>query len=52
MRRKPMTLGTNPKVWSILLLAVLATLICGVSWAQDDADFAAEWEASYMEIDG
>ncbi len=41
-----MTLGTNPKVWSILMLAVLATLICGVSWAQDDVDFAAEWEAS------
>ncbi len=41
-----MTLGTNPKVWSILTVAVLATVICGASWAQDDAELKGEGGAS------
>ncbi|MCP4292292.1 MAG: porin family protein [bacterium] len=43
-----MTLGTNPKVWSILTVTALVTLLCGFSWAQDDSKplgLAGEWEA-------
>jgi opacity protein-like surface antigen len=40
-----MTLGTNPKVWSILTVVALATVFCGVSLAQDDLDPSGIWEA-------
>ncbi len=47
-----MTLGTNPKVWSILVFAILATMICGTSWAQEDTGFEGEWEATTQSRDG
>ncbi len=40
-----MTLGTNPKVWSIITVALLVTVFCGVSMGQDEIDPAGNWEA-------
>lgn len=40
-----MTLGTNPKVMSIMTVAILATVFCGVSLGQDDTDPSGIWEA-------
>ncbi len=40
-----MTLGTIPKVWSILTVVTLATVFCGVSLGQDDLDPSGKWEA-------
>lgn len=40
-----MTLGKNPKVWSIITVAVLLTVFCGVSLGQDDTDAAGNWDA-------
>ncbi len=40
-----MTLGSHPKVWSILTLIALITLYCGVSLGQEEVDPAGKWEA-------
>jgi hypothetical protein len=39
-----MTLGSNPKVWSILTIVALTTVFCGVSLGQEEIDPAGKWE--------
>lgn len=41
-----MTLGTNPKVWSIFAVALMATVFCSVALAQEDMDPSGKWEAT------
>lgn len=39
-----MALGINPKVWSIIAVAALATFFSGAALAQDEVSLAGEWE--------
>lgn len=57
MRREPMALGINPKVWTVLTVIVLSVVFSGLAMGQDHMSQdqltpAGEWQATTQGLQG